>query len=140
MICFSSGLPCAEATMAAGKIRVSARTSTLKDMQDSSRASERGGRTRALRDEPVPHPNYGHKMPRYVGIGFQLLPQLEYVSVHSAKIGKDFISPNGIQDQVTRKGLVDVLQKIAQEVVLDRRDVELAAAVANDAALEIHLV
>ena len=49
-------------------------------------------------DEPVADSVHGHKIAGRFGFGLQLLPQVDYVSIHGAGVGEGLIAPDGVQD------------------------------------------
>ena len=85
---------------------------TIVDYQYDS-APRRG----SMQQEPVPDAMQVNRdeVARAIGIWFQLLPQPDHVGVYRPGIGKRFVAPDGIKNQVSRrKRAVGILQEIRQ--------------------------
>src|ERR1017187_870416 len=80
----------------------------------------RGG----LGQEAVADAVDGEEVTRLVGVGLEFLPQLHHVRIHRPGVGEEFIAPDGVENHVAREGAVGILQEIAEQVVLGRRELE----------------
>src|SRR5262249_46253181 len=70
-------------------------------------------------------------------VGFELLTQLDDVSVHSAGIRERLIAPDGIKNHIASERTVRVRKKIRQQVVFGGRELQWIVGARDHAALEV---
>jgi hypothetical protein len=92
-----------------------------------------------LWEETISDAMDGQEVAWSTGILFQLVAQPHHVSVNRAGVRIGFVSPDGVQDDLTRQDAIRILQEESKKVVFRGCELYFRAAPHDTPAIEVNL-
>ena len=93
----------------------------------------------ALGDQAIADTHVRLDIARVRGVGLDLLAQRAHKDAQARQVALSCRTPNLVQDKLVRQHLVGVVRQQAQELVLDRRQMQFLAIHRGDAGIKINM-
>src|SRR5215472_4292686 len=81
-----------------------------------------------------------NEVPRHNRIGLQFLPKFYDVDVYRPCVRERLVPPHKAQDHVARQRPIRIFQKVDEQLVFRRSELQFLASTGNDAAFQIDLI